>query len=48
MVKIEASNGKILSGTLLETGRGKAIIQVFEGTSRLVTEVTSMRFTGST
>ena len=48
VVKIRAPNGELLTGTVLETGRGRAVIQVFEGTSGLDTDVTSARFTGDT
>ena len=48
VVKIRAPNGELLTGTVLETGRGRAIIQVFEGTSGLDTDVTSARFIGET
>ncbi|MHA2164025.1 MAG: V-type ATP synthase subunit B, partial [Candidatus Thorarchaeota archaeon] len=48
VVKIRAPNGDLLTGTVLETGRGKAIIQVFEGTSGLDADTTAVRFTGET
>lgn len=48
VVKIRAPNGELLTGTVLETGRGRAVIQVFEGTSGLDTDVTAARFTGDT
>ncbi|MHA1903992.1 MAG: V-type ATP synthase subunit B [Candidatus Thorarchaeota archaeon] len=48
VVKIRAPNGDLLTGTVLETGRGKAIIQVFEGTSGLDTDTTAVRFIGET
>ncbi|NHJ12141.1 MAG: V-type ATP synthase subunit B [Candidatus Thorarchaeota archaeon] len=48
VVKIRAPNGRLLTGTVLETGRGRAVIQVFEGTSGLDTDVTAVRFTGET
>lgn len=48
VVKIRAPNGELLTGTVLETGRGRAVIQVFEGTSGLDTDVTAARFTGET
>ncbi len=48
VVKIRTPNGDFRTGTVLETGRGKAIIQVFEGTSGLDTELTAVRFTGET
>jgi len=48
VVKIRAPNGEILTGTVLETGHGRAIIQVFEGTSGLDVDLTAVRFTGET
>ncbi|MEM2142632.1 MAG: V-type ATP synthase subunit B [Candidatus Thorarchaeota archaeon] len=48
VVKIRAPNGEILTGTVLETGRGRAVVQVFEGTSGLDTSQTAVRFTGET
>jgi len=48
VVKIRAPSGELLTGTVLETGRGRAVIQVFEGTSGLDTAVTAVRFTGET
>ncbi|MGY5853288.1 MAG: V-type ATP synthase subunit B [Candidatus Thorarchaeota archaeon] len=48
VVRIQSPSGEILTGTVLETGRGRAIIQVFEGTSGLDVDVTSVRFTGET
>ncbi len=48
VVRIRAPNGELLTGTVLETGRGRAVIQVFEGTSGLDTDVTAARFTGET
>ena len=48
VVKIRSPSGELLTGTVLETGRGRAIIQVFEGTSGLDTDVTAVRFTGET
>ncbi len=48
VVRIRTPNGEFRTGTVLETGRGKAVIQVFEGTSGLDTELTAVRFTGDT
>ncbi|RDE12087.1 MAG: V-type ATP synthase subunit B [Candidatus Thorarchaeota archaeon] len=49
VVKIRSpSGGDLLTGTVLETGRGRAVIQVFEGTSGLDADITSVRFTGET
>ncbi|MGY5874697.1 MAG: V-type ATP synthase subunit B [Candidatus Thorarchaeota archaeon] len=48
VVKIRSPSGDLLTGTVLETGRGRAIIQVFEGTSGLDTDVTAARFIGET
>jgi V/A-type H+-transporting ATPase subunit B len=38
----------LLTGTVLETGSGIAVIQVFEGTSGLDTNLTTVRFIGDT
>ncbi|GAH73126.1 unnamed protein product, partial [marine sediment metagenome] len=38
----------MLTGTVLEASRGKAIIQVFEGTRGLDADKTTVRFTGDT
>ncbi len=48
VVKIRAPSGETLTGTVLETGRGRAVIQVFEGTRGLDTELTAVRFIGET
>jgi V/A-type H+-transporting ATPase subunit B len=48
VAKIRAPNGDLLTGTVLETGSGLAVIQVFEGTSGLDTELTTVRFIGET
>jgi len=48
VVKIRSPSGEMLTGTVLETGRGKAIIQVFEGTRGLDADKTAVRFTGGT
>lgn len=48
LVKIETPTGEIRTGTVLETGLGYAVIQVFEGTRGLDTSKTTIRFTGET
>jgi V/A-type H+-transporting ATPase subunit B len=48
VVTIRSPSGEMLTGTVLETGRGKAIIQVFEGTRGLDADKTAIRFTGDT
>ena len=48
VVKIRSPAGELLTGTVLETGKGRAVIQVFEGTSGLDTDVAAVRFTGET
>jgi len=48
VVRIRSPSGELLTGTVLETGHGRAVIQVFEGTSGLDVDVTSVRFTGET
>jgi V/A-type H+-transporting ATPase subunit B len=48
VARIRAPNGDLLTGTVLETGSGIAVIQVFEGTSGLDTDLTTVRFTGET
>jgi V/A-type H+-transporting ATPase subunit B len=48
VVKIRAPSGELMTGTVLETGRGRAVIQVFEGTRGLDTDLTAVRFTGET
>ncbi|MHA1736524.1 MAG: V-type ATP synthase subunit B, partial [Candidatus Thorarchaeota archaeon] len=48
VVRIRSPTGQLLTGTVLETGRGKAVIQVFEGTSGLDTHSTAVRFIGET
>ncbi|MGY5862892.1 MAG: V-type ATP synthase subunit B [Candidatus Thorarchaeota archaeon] len=48
VVKIRSPTGEVLTGTVLETGRGRAIIQVFEGTRGLDADKTAIRFTGDT
>ncbi len=48
VVKIRSPSGEMLTGTVLEASRGKAIIQVFEGTRGLDADKTTVRFTGET
>ncbi|NOR39422.1 MAG: V-type ATP synthase subunit B [Candidatus Thorarchaeota archaeon] len=48
VVKIRSPSGEMLTGTVLEASRGKAIIQVFEGTRGLDADKTTVRFTGDT
>lgn len=48
LVNIETPDGEKRKGTVLEVGRGKAIVQVFEGTTGLDTKNTTARFTGET
>ncbi len=48
VVKIKGSDGKERLGQVLEAREGMAILQVFEGTSGLDTEHTTVRFTGDT
>lgn len=48
IVKIEAPDGDIRTGQVLETGSGYAIVQVFEGTRGLDTKKTTVIFTGET
>jgi len=47
LVEIETADGKRL-GRVLEVGGGRAVVQVFEGTSSLSTVGTKSRFTGRT
>ena len=47
LVEIETADGKRL-GRVLEVGGGRAVVQVFEGTSSLSTVGTKSRFTGKT
>ncbi len=46
MVEIIAPSGEVRRGRVLEVGRGKAIVQVFEGTSELSLSETHIRFLG--
>jgi V/A-type H+-transporting ATPase subunit B len=48
LVSIETPDGEKRKGTVLEVGQGKAIVQVFEGTTGLDTKKTTVRFTGET
>nr|MDO8099999.1 V-type ATP synthase subunit B [Candidatus Njordarchaeota archaeon] len=48
LVNIETPDGEKRKGTVLEVGKGKAIVQVFEGTTGLDTKNTTCRFTGET
>ncbi|MHA1238225.1 MAG: V-type ATP synthase subunit B [Candidatus Odinarchaeia archaeon] len=48
LVKIIAPDGEIRTGTVLETSKDRAIVQVFEGTSGLNTKGTTVKFTGET
>ena len=47
LVEIETADGRRL-GRVLEVGGGRAVVQVFEGTSGLSTVGTKSRFTGKT
>ena len=46
MVEVTTPSGEIRRGRVLEVGRGKAIVQVFEGTAGLSTSETRVRFLG--
>jgi len=46
MVEIVTPSGEIRRGRVLEVGRGKAIVQVFEGTTGLSLSETRVRFLG--
>ncbi len=48
VVKIMTPDGEIRTGTVLETGKGMAVIQVFEGTQGLDVDRTAVRFIGET
>ncbi len=48
LVEIETSENEIRLGKVLEIGYGKAIVQVFEGTTGLSTSGTKARFLGRT
>jgi len=46
MVEIVTPSGEVRRGRVLEVGRGKAIVQVFEGTAGLSLSETRVRFSG--
>lgn len=48
VVDIRTADGEKRRGQVLESGEGYAVIQVFEGTSRLDTKATKIRFVGET
>ncbi len=48
LVEISTSSGETRLGKVLEVGEGKAVVQVFEGTSGLSTLGTKSRFLGKT
>ncbi len=48
VVKVRSPDGKMRLGQVLEAHMDKAVIQVFEGTKGIDTDVTSVRFTGET
>jgi V/A-type H+-transporting ATPase subunit B len=48
LVEIETQEGDRRLGRVLETGRGLAVVQVFEGTLGLSPSTTRVRFTGET
>lgn len=48
LVEVVAPNGAIRLGRVLETGGGKAVVQVFEGTTGLSISETKSRFLGKT
>jgi len=48
LVEVTAPDGSIRRGTVLEAMRGRAIVQVFEGTRGLDTKSTRVRLTGET
>jgi len=48
VVKIEASDGEMKTGQVLDAMEGKAVVQVFEGTSGLDTKGTKAKFIGET
>lgn len=48
VVKVRAPDGGMRLGQVLEAHLDKAVIQVFEGTSGIDTDTTSVRFTGDT
>ncbi len=48
LVEVTAPDGTLRRGTVLEAMRGRAIVQVFEGTRGLDTKETRVRLTGTT
>ena len=48
VVRVRSPDGKMRLGQVLEAHMDKAVIQVFEGTKGIDTDVTSVRFTGET
>ncbi|HSF01174.1 MAG TPA: V-type ATP synthase subunit B [Nitrososphaeraceae archaeon] len=48
LVEIETAEGEIRLGRVLEVGNGKAVVQVFEGTSGLAIAGTKAKFLGKT
>jgi V/A-type H+/Na+-transporting ATPase subunit B len=48
LVEIETAEGEIRLGRVLEVGNGKAVVQVFEGTSGLAITGTKAKFLGKT
>jgi V/A-type H+-transporting ATPase subunit B len=48
IVEIETGSGEKRTGTVLETGEGYAVVQVFEGTRGLDIKTSSVRFLGET
>lgn len=48
VVKVRSPDGKMRLGQVLEAHMDRAVIQVFEGTTGIDTDTTSVRFTGET
>jgi len=48
LVRVVTPDGESRTGTVLETAKGRVVVQVFEGTRGLDTETTNVRFTGET
>jgi len=48
LVEVEAPDGEVRLGRVLEVGEGRAVVQVFEGTSGLSVEGVRARFLGET
>ena len=48
VVKVRSPDGRTRLGQVLEAHMDKAVIQVFEGTKGIDTDVTAVRFTGET